>query len=43
MTIDFDTLDDNSVTIRNRNTMKQVRVEITKIKEVIKDHLETQF
>ena len=43
VTIDFDTLDDNSVTIRNRNTMKQVRVEITKIKEIIKDHLETQF
>ena len=43
VTIDFDTLDDNSVTIRNRNTMKQVRVEITQIKEVIKDHLETQF
>ena len=43
VTIDFDTLDDNSVTIRNRNTMKQIRVQINKVNQIIKDHLETQF
>jgi len=35
ITIDFQTLDDNSVTIRNRDTTKQIRVKITKLKEVI--------
>ncbi len=31
ITIDFDTLEDNSVTIRDRDTMKQVRVEISEV------------
>lgn len=29
ITVDFDSLEDNSVTIRNRDTLKQVRVKIT--------------
>ena len=43
VTIDFETLNDNSITIRNRDTMKQIRVEISKAKNVIRDHLETEF
>ena len=31
ITVDFETLDDNSVTIRNRDTMNQERVEINKL------------
>jgi len=32
ITIDFDTLDDKTVTVRDRNTMKQERVKITDLK-----------
>ncbi|AUB31827.1 glycine--tRNA ligase [Spiroplasma floricola] len=35
ITIDFDTETDNCVTIRNRDTMNQERIEITKIKEYL--------
>ena len=35
ITVDFDTLEDNMVTIRDRDTMKQVRIEIEKISEWI--------
>ncbi len=35
ITIDFDTLEDNKVTIRDRDTMEQVRIDITKVKEYI--------
>jgi glycyl-tRNA synthetase len=31
VTIDFDTLEDDTVTIRNRDTMKQERIELTKL------------
>jgi len=33
VTVDFDTLEDNAVTIRDRDTMKQERVSITKLEE----------
>lgn len=31
-TVDFDTLEDSTVTIKDRYTMKQIRIETTKIK-----------
>jgi len=36
ITIDHDTLEDNSVTIRHRDTMDQKRVAISDLKEIIK-------
>jgi glycyl-tRNA synthetase len=33
ITIDFDTLNDNAVTIRDRDTMEQVRLKITELKD----------
>jgi glycyl-tRNA synthetase len=39
VTIDFDTLEDNSVTIRERDTMKQIRVKIKDLKGVIERFL----
>ena len=39
ITVDFDTLEDNMVTIRDRDTMEQVRVEIDKVKEWINDKI----
>ncbi|MBT4869535.1 MAG: glycine--tRNA ligase, partial [Polaribacter sp.] len=35
ITIDHDTLEDNSVTIRHRDTMDQKRVAISDLKEII--------
>jgi len=35
ITIDFETLDDNMVTIRDRDTMKQERISIDKIEEIV--------
>lgn len=35
VTVDFDTLSDNSVTVRYRDTMKQIRVPINSIREVL--------
>jgi glycyl-tRNA synthetase len=35
ITIDYDTLEDDTVTVRERDTMKQVRVPIAGIKEVL--------
>ena len=40
ITIDFDTENDNSVTIRDRDTMEQVRVKIEDLKEYIAKKLE---
>ena len=40
ITIDFDTLDDNMVTIRDRDTMEQVRVSIDEVKDWINKKLE---
>ncbi|MCR8613190.1 MAG: glycine--tRNA ligase [Mycoplasma sp.] len=36
VTIDYDTLEDNMVTIRDRDTMEQQRVEINKLKDILK-------
>ena len=39
VTVDFDTLNDNAVTIRNRDTMKQERVKISELDRALKDKL----
>jgi len=39
ITVDFDTLEDNMVTIRDRDTMEQVRIEIDKVKEWINERI----
>ena len=39
ITIDFDTLEDNTVTIRDRDTMEQVRVNIDELTKWIEDKL----
>ena len=40
VTIDFDTLEDNCVTIRDRDTMEQVRVKIDELEQWIKEKIE---
>ena len=40
ITIDFDTLEDESVTIRDRDTMEQVRIKIDEIEEWISKRIE---
>lgn len=37
VTIDFDTLDDNRVTIRDRDTMQQIRIDIDKVSAYLKE------
>ncbi|MDG6219735.1 MAG: His/Gly/Thr/Pro-type tRNA ligase C-terminal domain-containing protein, partial [Candidatus Thermoplasmatota archaeon] len=39
LTVDFDSLDDNQVTIRNRDTTEQIRVAINDVVESIKQIL----
>ena len=39
ITIDFDTLEDNSVTIRDRDSMQQIRLQIDKIAEYVKEKI----
>lgn len=39
ITVDHDTLEDNSVTIRHRDTMKQQRVKISELKEIINEEV----
>ena len=39
ITIDFDTLEKNIVTIRNRDTMSQEKLDITKVSDYFKDLL----
>ena len=39
ITVDFDTLEDDMVTIRDRDTMEQVRIEIAKVKDWINEKL----
>ena len=39
ITVDFDTLEDNAVTIRDRDTMKQDRVSLDKVKSFLIDRL----
>jgi glycyl-tRNA synthetase len=40
VTIDFDTLDNKDVTIRDRDTMEQERIKIEKLTQVLKEKLE---
>ena len=40
ITIDFDTMENNTVTVRDRDTMEQVRVDIDKLDEFFKDKFE---
>ncbi|KAL0265767.1 UNVERIFIED_CONTAM: hypothetical protein PYX00_011482 [Menopon gallinae] len=35
VTVDFETLEDNQVTIRNRDTMEQIRVEIPCVRDIV--------
>lgn len=38
--VDFDTAEDNSVTIRDRDTMEQVRIPVSEVKSYIEERLE---
>jgi glycyl-tRNA synthetase len=40
ITVDFDTLEDNTVTIRDRDTMQQFRIKIDEIRDFIKGKME---
>jgi glycyl-tRNA synthetase len=40
VTVDFETLDDHQVTIRDRDTMHQVRIPIADLAEILQDRLE---
>jgi len=40
ITIDYQTLEDNTVTIRDRNTTKQIRVSVNEIESVLEKFLE---
>lgn len=40
ITIDFDTLEDNQVTVRDRDTMEQIRIDIDKLESFIEEKLE---
>ena len=40
VTIDFDTLEDNKVTIRDRDTMEQVRIDISEIENCLQEKIE---
>jgi glycyl-tRNA synthetase len=39
ITVDFDTLDDDAVTIRERDTMQQERVALAQVKSYLAEHL----
>ena len=39
VTIDFDTLEDNTVTVRDRDTMEQVRIKIDELKNYVAEKL----
>ena len=39
ITVDFDTLEDNAVTIRDRDTMEQVRIPIAEVEKYIEDRI----
>ena len=39
ITVDFETLEDNSVTIRERDTLKQDRVHVSRIEDVLRDQI----
>ena len=39
VTFDFDSLEDNAVTVRNRDTMEQERVAIDSLKQYLRERL----
>ena len=39
ITIDYESLDDNRVTLRDRDTMEQIRIEISKVPDIINEKL----
>ena len=39
VTIDFDTLEDNTVTIRERDSMKQIRLDIDKLVQYVSEKI----
>ena len=39
VTVDFDTLEDECVTVRNRDTMEQVRVKISELTQYVSDFI----
>ena len=40
ITVDFDTLEDNKVTIRDRDTMEQIRIDINEVEKWIEDKID---
>ena len=40
VTVDFDTLEDETVTVRNRDTMEQVRMKISEVAAWVEEKLE---
>ena len=40
VTVDFDSLDDQTVTVRDRDTWEQDRVSVDKLKEYLQDRLD---
>ena len=40
ITVDFDTLEDNTVTVRDRDTMDQIRVNINELEKFIEEKLQ---
>jgi len=43
ITVDYQTLEDNTVTIRDRDTMEQVRVHIEEIIPYLEEKIEVKF
>ena len=41
VTVDHDTLEDNTVSLRERDTMNQIRVSIDKLSDAISDQIKT--
>ena len=39
VTIDFDTLEDNKVTIRDRDSMEQIRIDIADVAKYVEDQI----
>ncbi len=40
MTFDFDSANDNAVTVRNRDTMEQERVNVTQLRDYLEKQIE---
>lgn len=40
VTVDFDTLEDQKVTVRDRDTMQQIRIQISEVKRYIEDKIQ---